>query len=66
MLKHDIAEISDSDVASPMFGVPKKNGELRCCVDYRWLNKLTLGYHHPLPRIEDLLYRVAKGKWLHL
>ena len=25
MLKHDIAEISDSDVASPMFGVPKKN-----------------------------------------
>ena len=63
MLKHDIAEISDSDVASPMFGVPKKNGELRCCVDYRWLNKLTHGYHQPLPRIEDLLYRVAKGKW---
>ena len=63
MLQHDIAEISDSDVASPMFGVPKKNGELRCCVDYRWLNKLTLGYHQPLPRIEELLYRVAQGKW---
>ena len=63
MLKYDIAETSTSDCASPMFGVPKKNGELRCCVDYRVLNQLTLGYHHPLPRIEDLLNKVATGKY---
>jgi len=33
----------------------KKNGEIRMCVDFRTLNKMTKRDHFPLPLIEDQL-----------
>ena len=33
--------------------VPKSDGTLRLCVDYRDLNKQTLKNKYPLPRIDD-------------
>ena len=35
--------------------VPKSDGTLRLCVDYRDLNKQTLKNKYLLPRIDDLL-----------
>ncbi|GBG70945.1 hypothetical protein CBR_g8246 [Chara braunii] len=35
--------------------VPKKNGSIRICIDYRKLNDITMKDVHPLPRIDDLL-----------
>ena len=32
----------------------KKDGTLRMCIDYRHINKVTVKYKYPLPRIEDL------------
>lgn len=34
--------------------VPKKNGKLRLCVDYRQLNEITIKNQYPLPLIMEL------------
>ena len=47
-------EHSSSPYGAPILFVPKKNGQLRMCVDYRALNKVTVKNRYPLPRIEDL------------
>ena len=53
---------SSSPVSSPLFFVPKKNGELRTCIDYRALNKVTIKNRYPLPLIPVLLDQVRHSK----
>ena len=44
-----IYEIEHSDWVSPIVCVPKKNGKLRVCVDFKKLNSCTVKDHYPLP-----------------
>ena len=49
---------SKSPAGAPILFVPKKNGELRLCVDYRGLNAITVKNRYPLPLINELLDRL--------
>ena len=44
---------------SPIVFVPKKNGKLRVCVDYRKLNEATINDAFPLPFTDGVLDTVA-------
>jgi transposase InsO family protein len=47
---------SKSPARSPVLFVPKKDGGLRLCVDYRGLNKVTIKNRAPLPLIDEQLF----------
>lgn len=50
---------SSSPWASPIVLVHKKDGTVRFCTDYRWLNQCTKKDAFPIPRTEDCLDAVA-------
>ena len=54
-----IAEVESSDWLFPIVVVPKKNGKLRVCVDYRKLNAQTVKDPFPLPFTDMMLDEVA-------
>ena len=61
-LRKDIIEESNSPWSSRLVPVPKKNGKIRWCVDYRQLNKVTVKDAFPLPNIEESLTRMSGCK----
>jgi len=52
---------SKSPAGAPILFVPKPDGRLQLCVDYRQLNKLTILNKYPLPLITELRERVASA-----
>uniref|UniRef100_A0A3B1J1Z4 Gypsy retrotransposon integrase-like protein 1 n=1 Tax=Astyanax mexicanus TaxID=7994 RepID=A0A3B1J1Z4_ASTMX len=55
MEEKGIIRKSHSEYASPLVLVWKKNGDLRICTDFRWLNAKTVKDAHPLPHQADAL-----------
>ncbi|KAJ1039717.1 hypothetical protein NDA10_003137 [Ustilago hordei] len=53
---------SKSPARSPVLFVPKKDGGLRLCVDYRGLNEITVKNKAPLPLIEEQLFLLRKAR----
>jgi hypothetical protein len=50
---------SESPAGFPILFVPKKDGKLRLCVDYRKLNDITIKNRYPLPNISELQDRLS-------
>nr|VZI12710.1 unnamed protein product [Spirometra erinaceieuropaei] len=63
LLQAKIIQPSPSPWASPIALVPKKDGSVRLCVDYRRLNAVTVRDSFPLPRLDDTLDALGNAAW---
>lgn len=61
MLEQGVIENSRSPWNSPLFLVPKKNGQFRPVIDFRQVNEVTEDERFPLPVLKDLLMSLGQG-----
>ena len=59
-----ITEAADSPwAANPLTFVPKKDSDVRLCIDMRRLNDATRKDLYPLPRAEDMIVEVSGARY---
>ena len=63
MMEQKIVVESESPWASPPVLVRKRDGTVQFCIDYRKLNEVTVADQYPLPRIDDVLDALSKGRY---
>ncbi len=64
MLKLGVIEPSRSPWSSPIVLVPKPDGTLRFCNDYRRLNEVSQFDGYPMPRVDELLDRLGRARYI--
>ncbi|XP_031668019.1 uncharacterized protein LOC116359314 [Oncorhynchus kisutch] len=64
MIEMDVVEPSSSEWSSPIVIVPKKDGSLRVCMDFRKVNAISQFDAYPMPRIDDLLERIGRAHYI--
>ncbi|KAL1269230.1 hypothetical protein QQF64_031519 [Cirrhinus molitorella] len=64
MLELGVIEQSSSEWNNPIVLVPKKDGTLRFCLDFRKLNAVSKFDPYPMPRVDDLIEKLGSAKFL--
>ncbi|KAI2654662.1 Retrovirus-related Pol polyprotein [Labeo rohita] len=64
MLKLGVIEPSRSPWSSPIVMVPKPDGSLHFCNDFRRLNEVSEFNGYPMPRVDKLLDRLGKARYI--
>ena len=64
MIKEGVIEPANSEWASPMVIIHKKDDTICLCVDYRRLNAVTHRDAYPMPRMEEILDQVGQAKYI--
>lgn len=62
-MDNGVVRHSQSPFASPVLLVRKKDYTWRMCVDYRYLNSLTVKHDYLIPVIDEFLYELHGAKW---
>lgn len=61
-----IVPIKFSDWISNLVPIRKKTGEIRLCIDFRNLNKVSLKDNYPLPKMDHILQRLVGASLMSL
>ena len=64
LLEADVIRESHSGWSAPVVVVPKGDGGKRMCIDYRTVNAISRIYIWLKPRIDDILAKLGKAKFL--
>lgn len=64
MLALGVIERSSSEWSNPVVLVPKKDGTMRFCIDFRQVNAQSHFDAYPMPRLEDLIEHLGKASFI--
>ena len=64
MMDNGIIEDSKSPWSSPCLTVPKPDGGIRVCTDFKKINALCTSDSYPIPRIDDCIDRIGHSRFV--
>ena len=64
MLSLGVIERSHSEWSNPVVLVPKKDGQIRFCIDFRKVNAQSHFDAYPMPRLEDLIECLGEARFI--